>query len=316
MEKNVLLFWLIPLILVLITLTASFICFMTVFYSSRKPSTEEFPLPVGKQYEEFYPRMREWMKEFRTLPQTPVEITSFDGLKLRGRYFQHKAGGPIEILFHGYRGTSYRDLCGAVYRCFTLGRNALVLDHRAAGESEGHVITFGVREKRDCLDWIKYTVEHIDPDAKIIITGISMGAATVLMAASEDLPKNVVGCLSDCGFSSAEAIIRKTIADMSLPAPILYPFVRLGAIIFGRFDPNKSSPVTALRSCKIPVMFIHGDADYFVPYRMSEENFAACASEKKKLVLTRDAGHGLCFPKNEEEYFRENAAFFDPILKK
>ena len=79
------------------------------------------------------------MKQFRSLPHKKVEITAFDGLKLRGKYFEYKKGAPIEILFHGYRGSSYRDLCGGVYRCFELSRNTLVVDHRAAGESEGRV---------------------------------------------------------------------------------------------------------------------------------------------------------------------------------
>ena len=142
-----------------------------------------------------------------------------------------------------------------------------------------------------------------------------MGAATVMIAVGEPLPENVVGVLADCGYTSAKDIIKKVIRDMKLPASILYPFVRLGAIIYGRFDPNKASPKEALRKSKLPIIFIHGDTDAFVPYCMSEKNFAVCASQKKALVTIEGAGHGLAFPKNEEKYFDALKDFFDPILK-
>lgn len=312
-------YWLIPLItvgvLIILGLSVSLVCFFTVFYSKGKPSSEEYPLPKGKIYEEFYPQMIEWMKEFRSLPHEDIVITSHDGLKLHGKYFEYEKGTPIEILFHGYRGSALRDLCGSIYRCHKLKRNALVVDQRGAGESEGHVITFGVKESRDCLLWVNYAIENIDKNAKIIITGISMGATTVLLAAGNDLPQNVVGALADCGYSSAKAIIKKVMGDMRLPTWLFYPFVRLGAILYGGFDPNAASATEAMKRCRIPVMFIHGDADDFVPSYMSEENYAACASQKKKIVITKGAGHGLCFPKNQEEYFRENSAFFTPILE-
>ena len=306
---------LIPLILILLTLISSFVCFMTVFYSRNKPSNEEFPIPKGEIYEVFREDMIGWMKQFKSLPHTDVEITSYDGLKLRGKYFEYEKGAPAEILFHGYRGSSYRDLCGGVYRCFELGRNALVVDQRAHGESEGHLITFGARESRDCIEWINFYVNNIDADAKIIITGISMGAATVMITAGKALPKNVVGVLADCGYTSAKDIIKKVIRDIKLPSRLIYPLVRLGAILYGGFDPSKVSPKEALKGASLPVIFLHGDTDLFVPCSMSEENFAVCASEKKELVKIEGAGHGLAFPKDRDKYFQALRDFFDPILK-
>ena len=229
--------WLIPLIILILIPVISLVCFLMVFYTSRKPDLREFPIPKDPIYQEFKDVIIAWMKEFRSLPYKPVEIISYDGLKLRGKYFECKKSAPIEIMFHGYRGSAYRDLCGGVFRCFELGRNALVVDQRAAGDSEGHIITFGHRESRDCRKWIDFVIENIDENAEIIRTGISMGAATVMMAAGETLPKNVVGVLADCGYTSAKDIIKKVIRDMKLPASLLYPFVRLGAIIYGRFDP-------------------------------------------------------------------------------
>ncbi|MBR5242535.1 MAG: alpha/beta hydrolase, partial [Clostridia bacterium] len=233
---------LVALGLVLLSLTTAAICFFKIFYR-QKEQTERYPIPPGEIYEAYRDQLIAWMMEIDEMPHEDVEIKSFDGLTLRGRYYEYKKGAPTEILFHGYRGTSYRDLCGGVYRTHALGRNALIVDHRASGRSEGKIITFGARESRDILSWVEYFVRERDPDARIIITGISMGAASVLTASGYPLPKNVVGILADCGYTSTKEIIKKVIRDMKLPANILYPFVRLGAILFGRFDPNGRSAI-------------------------------------------------------------------------
>ena len=301
--------------LVLLSLITAAICFFKIFYR-QKEQTERYPIPPGKIYEAYREQLVAWMMEIDEMPHEDIEIKSLDGLTLRGRYYEYKKGAPTEILFHGYRGTSYRDLCGGVYRCHALGRNALIVDHRASGRSEGKVITFGAKESRDILTWVEYFVRERDENAKIIITGISMGAASVLCASGYPLPKNVVGVLADCGYTSTRDIIKKVIRDMKLPANILYPFARLGAILFGGFDPDKRSAIDSMKRCKLPTIFFHGDADDFVPAYMSEENYTACAAEEKRLVIIKGAGHGLAFPHSQEEYLTALREFFEPILGK
>lgn len=294
----------------LIVFATMCVCFFMTFFSVRRKAKEEFPIPPGKVYDGHKAQMVQWMREVRDMEHTDVEIKSFDGLTLRGRYYECRKGGTIEILFHGYRGNSFRDLCGGVSRCFRLGHNALIVDHRASGRSEGRVITFGAKECRDCVDWVNFAIKNIDPDARIIITGISMGAATVMMAASKELPANVVGVLADCGYTSTRDIIKKVMRDMKLPPNLLYPFARLSAIVFGGFDPDADSPIESMKKCKIPVIFFHGDVDAYVPCYMSEQNFGACASEKKRFVVTPGAGHGLCFPTDQEAYLEALREFF------
>ena len=148
---------------------------------------------------------------------------------------------------------------------------------------------------------MEFCVNHFGKDVKLILTGISMGAATVLMAAGHDLPEQVVGILADCGFTSAEDIIRKCTRQLKLPDRLLYPFIRLSGMLFGGFDPNRADAKKAMANCKKPVIFFHGEADDFVPCRMSRENFAACTAPKK-LVTTPDAGHGLCYLVDKEGY--------------
>ena len=299
-------------IFLIFSLVTAFVIFLKTFYMRRnRHKNEEFPLPKGAVYEPYHDQMRQWMRELRAMPYTPVEIKSYDGLLLRGKYYECNKNAPIEILFHGYKSTAERDLCGGVARCFSLGRNALLVDQRACGDSEGRVTTFGVKESLDCLSWVDFVVNNIDKDSKIYITGISMGAATVMTAASMPLPKNVIGVLADCGFTSAQDIIKKVMKDMRMPPDLLYPFARLGAIIFGGFDPDKRTPLKSMKKCKLPIIFYHGDVDAYVPCYMSEENYNACASEKKRLVITKGAGHGLCFIVDTEGYFRELNDFFE-----
>jgi fermentation-respiration switch protein FrsA (DUF1100 family) len=298
--------------LLLLILLASLVCFLRLFYSGRRKQ-EEYPTPAGAIYDPFRERMIGWIREARALSPRDVEICSHDGLRLRGQYYEYDKNAPIEILFHGYRGTAKGDLSGGVYRCHRLGHSALIVNHRAAAESEGHIITFGERERLDVLAWVEFVLQTINPDARIILTGISMGAATVMLAAAEELPQNVIGVLADCGYTSTREIVCKVMREMHLSPAIFWPLARLGAILYGRFDPNAHAPIEAMAKCRLPVIFFHGDTDAFVPAEMSVRNYEACASDKKRLVLTPGAGHGLCFPVDEEGYIAALAEFFDPL---
>ena len=296
--------------LVLLVLLISYLCFRMAFYSpdSDRPTPDEIRLPEGSIYVPYHEAMTRWVLEMRAMPHEDVSITSFDGLTLRGKFYEYAPGAPIELMIHGWRGTAERDLCGGVQRCFSIGRSVLLIDQRAAGSSEGNVISFGINEHRDCLAWVDFLCQRFGHEIPIIITGISMGASTVMIAAGEELPDNVVGVIADCGFSSAKDIIRKVIADMKLPPALGYPFVKLGAYLFGGFRLEEKSAVEAMRRCRIPVFFIHGTGDRFVPYEMSRQCYEACAAPKF-LFTVPDAGHGLGYLKDQEGYVRELIRF-------
>jgi fermentation-respiration switch protein FrsA (DUF1100 family) len=298
-------------VLVVLVLLTSYICYRIAFYVPRKPTdASEVPLPKGRIYEPYYPQMRRWLAELQDISREEMTITSFDGLQLFGRFYEFAPGAPVELMVHGYRGTAEGDLCGGVQRCFSLGRSVLLIDQRTSGRSEGHTITFGVNESRDCLSWLDYMTKRFGEDQKIILTGISMGAATVMMATTYDLPKNVVGILADCGYTSAEAIIKKVMRSMKLPVPLLYPFIKLGARIYGHFDLEENPPIEAMKKCTLPIVFVHGDADDFVPHEMSARLYKECASEKKLLITVPGAGHGLAYPVDRKGYVdRLNAIY-------
>ena len=289
----------------------AYICYRMAFYvPDRSPEAgEELQFPEGEIYDVFRDSMEKWAKETRAMPHEDMTVTAFDGLELWGKYYEYAPGAPIELMFHGYRGSAERDLSGGVQRCFKLGRSAVIVDQRCSGRSGGNVITFGINEHRDCLTWVEHLCDKFGPDVRIILTGISMGAATVMMAAGKPLPKNVVGALADCGYSSPKEIIKKVIRQMGLPAELAYPFVKLGARLYGHFDLEETSPEEALRQCKVPVIFFHGENDDYVPCEMSRINYDACTS-RKKLVTIPGAGHGLSYPIASEQYLQELEDFF------
>ena len=288
-------------------------CYRKAFYNPKPKHTdpERIDIPEGEIYEPFRQQMVDWVRWTRSLPCEKVEITSHDGLTLRGKFYEYAPGAPMELMFHGYRGNAERDLSGGVARCFALGRSVLMVDQRSCGESDGKTITFGIYEHLDCLRWVDFAVRHFGDDCKIILTGISMGASTVLMAAGKPLPKNVIGVLADCGFTSAREIMTQVIRQMCLPPKLAYPFVKLGARLYGGFDLDQFSALEAARNIQVPVILFHGEADDFVPCRLSQALYDACTS-RKKLVTVPGAGHGLAFPVDEKAYLDALGEFFGP----
>ena len=310
MELLILIIGAVAVFLTVAVLSISYACYVMAFYAApRKPQGDEIEIPEGEIYEVFRPQMEAWAREMRALPRETVTITSYDGLTLTGNYFEYAPGATIELMFHGYRGSAERDLCGGVQRAFQLGHSVLMVDQRCSGNSQGRTITFGIYEHLDCLKWVEFAVGHFGPDVKMILTGISMGAATVLMASNQKLPANVIGVLADCGYTSPKAIIQKVIGDMGLPVKLSYPFVKLGARLYGHFDLEQASPLEAVQNTSLPVIFFHGEADDFVPCQMSRQMYDACVS-RKRLVTVPGAGHGLSYPVAPEAYLKALREFF------
>lgn len=308
--------WIVLTVLLLFiaaVLLIAYICFRMAFCApgKAKPDSDAIDIPKGKAYEPFREDMIRWTKEVRALPREHMTIRSFDGLTLHANYYEYAPGAPIEIMFHGYRGSAERDLSGGVQRCFSVGRSVLMVDQRTSGLSEGNVISFGINEHRDCLAWIDHAVRRFGPDVKLILTGISMGASTVLMTADKDLPENVIGILADCGFDSARTMISTVIRRMGLPVKAAYFFVKLAARIYGHFDLEEFSAAETVRNAKVPIIFFHGGDDDFVPCEMSRALCDACSS-RSRLVIIPGAAHGLSYPVDPEGYLAALREFFGP----
>ena len=261
------------------------------FYSPPGRRDEPYVIPGS---DEPSPKMAALMEETKALPFEEVSITSFDGLTLRAKYYHRCNGAPVHIQCHGYRGSALRDFCGGSKLAREADHNALVIDHRGHGKSGGKTITFGILERQDVLSWARYAEQRFGADTPLFLSGISMGASTVLMAAELPLPESVVGIVADCPYSSPEAIIRRVCAQRGFPPALTMPFVHLAARVLGGFRLRACSALEAVTQAKIPILLIHGEADNFVPCDMSRAIREACASECTLLTFP-GAEHGTSF---------------------
>lgn len=250
---------------------------------------------------------------FEAEPFEEVTISSHDGLGLRGRYYHYADGAPLEIMCHGYKGNAIRDFCGNWAVAKKDGRNVLLIDQRCHGKSEGHTITFGILERRDVLGWINWANQRFG-EIPILLSGVSMGAATVLMVSGMELPGNVKAVVADCPYDAPSNIIKKVLGqDMGMPVSIVYPLIRFGGMVYGRFNLNGDSPLEAVKRTKLPILLIHGDDDRFVPYAMSE-NIHGAAPEKITFHTVPGAGHALNYVKDPKTYTRVLREFTDKYL--
>lgn len=285
-------------ILIILVFVFAYITYKIVFYN-KNDKDDVYALQV-KLNEKDKQRMISLIDELLAIKYEEVNIVSFDGLKLTGRYYHIDDSYPIQIQFHGYRGNAYRDMCGGNKLARENKFNTLVIDQRAHGKSKGHTITFGVKESRDCLSWINYVNQRFNnPD--IYLVGVSMGASTILLASQYDLTSNVKAIIADCPFSSTKQIIKKVVKDLKLPVNLVYPFIALGAKVFGRFNINHGEVNKAIQKCKIPVLIIHGKDDELVPvdmaYQINENN-----KEMIQLEIFENAKHGVSYFADSERY--------------
>lgn len=276
----------------IITYVVYRICFGE--YRLEVNSPMEKLMPVGEEYVGYEEVIMRGIRRVWDAPCEAVEITSHDGLKLRGRYYHRTDGAPVVLMMHGYRGNIFRDGNGIFSFSKKYGFNLLMPDQRAQGLSEGKTITFGVKERIDCKTWVDYLIARFGSEQKIMLCGLSMGAATVLMAADVGLPENVTGIMADCGFSSPKEILCSVMKSLKLPEKLVYPIARFGARLFGGVDLEEASAVESVKHCKIPVLLLHGEADNFVPCHMSRMCHEACASEAEILTVP-GAGHGMSY---------------------
>lgn len=294
-------FLLFSIIIVSFVLLFSFFAYHTAFYAPKgKRNTIDDPLQ-GAQYEAVSEHIYRISHIMEKIPCEKVSIVSFDGCKLSGRYYHMRDGAPLEILFHGYRSCAFRDCSGGHALSRKMGFNALVVDQRAHGDSDGQTISFGIKEHRDCLCWIEYAIMRFGSETPIILSGLSMGAATVLMAAGLDLPDNVACILADSPYSAPSAIIEKVCSDLHYPVAICRPFVRLGARLFGRFRLDSCTAKAAVSRSKVPILLIHGEDDLLVPYSMSYE-IAQCCNCPVTVQTFPGAGHGLSYMTDPVRY--------------
>ena len=296
----------------LFVLAASRYAYKVAFYAPKEHRASADEPMSGSQYEAVADHIARISGIMQRIPFEEIVISADDGTKLYGRYYHWKDNAPIEILFHGYRSHPYRDCSGGHALARKMGFNILVVDQRAHGSSESATITFGIKERLDCLAWIAHLNRRFGSENPIILSGLSMGAATVLMASGLDLPDNVACIMADSPYSSPVAIIQKVCKDDGYPVTLCTPFLYLGARIFGNFRLGSCTAKEAVRESQVPILLIHGEDDRFVPCDMSLEIAANCVSPVEVATFP-GAGHGLSYMTDPLRYEKTVADFLCSI---
>lgn len=250
---------------------------------------------------------------FKTHPAELIVMEAAGESLCARRFRQEKPVGRL-ILFHGYRSIAETDFGPVMAFYYSLGYELILVDQRAHGKSSGIWIGFGVLERYDCLAWIRYLNEEYG-SLPTYLSGISMGCATVLMTLGFRLPENVKGVIADCGFTSPKEIIRQVIRQrLHLPGFLLVPCLSLFSKIFAGYYFGEYSTLEALKENQIPILFIHGKEDRFVPPEMTLRNFEACRAEKQ-LLMVEGASHGTAYLQDRPGVERAVAAFLEKYRK-
>lgn len=273
---------------------------------------------AGTDWSQYAPLL-EKRKAFM-LAQTHEDLyqTSFDGLKLHATYFPALDQGAnkkkVVICFHGYTSQGMSDYIGLSGYYLRKGYAMLLPDARAHGESEGEYIGFGCLDRKDALVWINWVIQELGDDVEIALHGTSMGGATVLMASGLELPPQVRGIVSDCAFTSPKEVFTHVLHNMyHLPA---FPAIPGADILNKRlagYGMDECNAKREVAKAKVPILFIHGTRDTFVPYRMCHEIYDCCASPKKMLVV-EGAAHAESYYKDTEKYEQALDEFFEEIM--
>ena len=249
-------------------------------------------------------------EELRNTPHETVEITSRDGLKLVGHWFESEHPKRVILAAHGWKASWYRDFGYSYPFLKSEDCSILYIEQRGQGGSEGRYIGFGLLERFDVLDWLSWIEKRCGTQIPVYLAGISMGATTVLMASGQELPPNVKGIIADCGFTSPTAIWRHVARDiMHIPFLVTDLFSRVMCRRILGVSPASYSTVDALRTNKVPVLFIHGQDDSFVPVSMTKENYEACIAPKE-IMIVPGAIHGMSYAVAKEAYEEKERQFW------
>lgn len=236
-----------------------------------------------------------------------TSITSKDKLKLSGNY-KTQDSHKWALVIHGYK-VDNRNMMPFGRTYYDHGYNVLLPDDRASGKSEGNHIGMGYLDKNDMKLWINWILNK-DPKAKIIVHGVSMGGATTMML-SEDHPKNVVGYIEDCGYTSVYDIFSSELDKrFGLPPFPVMDISNMMSNIEAGYDFKKASSLKAVKKCNKPMMFIHGTKDDFVPYSMGLEVYKAANCEKE-LYSVKGATHANSLYVNPDAYWNKVFKFIN-----
>ncbi len=297
-------------IILLILFVAKKMCDMAI----KKEITEKYSSLIftpdqKKHINESNEENKKWLNEM----SSETEIISRDGLKLKGYEIRNGIKSDTwAIVVHGYMsmGIEMVQYAKEFLKC---GYNVLIIDLRAHGQSEGTYIGMGWLDHYDLQIWIDKIIEE-NNNSKIILYGISMGAATVSMTTGEDLPDNVKVCIADCGYTSVWDEFKEHVKKMFKICPTLFLFIAsIMSKIFAGYTFEEASSVKQVSKSNIPTLFIHGTKDGFVPYYMLNIIYRNAKCKKAKLEI-ENAAHAESANINPEKYWSEINKFIKEYI--
>ena len=281
------------------------ICGGYVFFTAckRKPDLpwldeEAMKKTHYKKYAHMIQQSHQWLQEHGA---KDIWIESEDGLKLHAYWVANPEAVGTILLAHGYKSTPLVDFGPAFAGYYAKGLNLLIPTQRSHGKSEGKYITFGVKESGDMLRWLSYHNETYG-QIPMVLSGLSMGASTVMYMLDEQLPENVKCVIVDCGFTSPRRIIGEVFRAVThMPDRLFLWPCEWFARVFGGFSLSGKDSRKTLAKNKLPIMMAHGKDDGFVPCYMTEQGYETCTGDKR-LLLVDGADHGVSFLVEPEKY--------------
>lgn len=280
--------------------------------NAKREKTQEM---AGTDWDKYIPHIHECKEKLQECAHEDMYINSEDGLKLHATYFPCEGSKKVVICFHGYTSEGLNDYSTLAIFYKKHGYNLLLVDERAHGKSEGTYIGFGCLDRHDAKLWIEKMVELLGEDCRILLHGDSMGGSTVLMTTGLELPPQVKAAVSDCAFTSAWEVFASVLKNTyHLPA---FPILNIANKMVKKkagYELDECNAKNEVAKAQIPILFLHGDADSFVPCSMVHELYAACNSAKK-LVIIEGAGHVESCYRDAELYEGAIEEFIFPIME-
>ena len=265
--------------------------------------SSEVVMPPINANKDFRDEIQSRAAQLAAKPCEFLTTRAYDGIVLSARYYHCADGAPLAICFHGYRGSAVRDFSMMGPFLMELGYNVMLVDQRAHWRSGGRTICYGIKERRDALSWVQFANSRFGSGTPIYLFGISLGGATVLMAAGQPMPDNVRAICADCPFNSPKDIICHVSRKIGMSPSWSWPVIWLAARIYGRLDLNETTAADEVRKTKVPILIIHGEGDDFVPPGMSEQAYKANPAMVERHTFPK-AGHGLSYMYDTERYRR------------
>jgi len=246
----------------------------------------------------------DWITWTKEQPFEAMQATSFDGIDLQGYFLAAKEpSNKIVVFAHGYLGNAFDMGLFGQYYYETLGYNLFTPDLRGHGKSGGDYIGFGWHDRLDLIEWVDLLIEREGENSEIILHGLSMGAASVLMASGEKLPEQVKGIIADSPYTSVYDLFAYQLKRMySLPDKLFLPMTSIVTKQKANYSLTEASAINQVKKATVPILYIHGEGDTFVPTYMAEQLYDMTKSEKE-IIMFPEANHGESVVMHRQLFF-------------